>query len=814
MNQIIDNLNDAQKQAVMYNEGPSLIIAGAGSGKTRVLTSKVAWLLKEQGLNPWNIMALTFTNKAAREMKERVATMVDASSASRLWMGTFHSIFLRILRMESAAIGFPADFSVYDTTDTKNLLKNIVKEMQLDDKVYKPNSLYSHISNAKNSLISPQEYLENADIQQRDQQARMPRLAQVYAQYTGRCRKANAMDFDDILYYTHTLFSKHPDILAQWQERFKFILVDEYQDTNFAQYLIVKMLAEKHHRVCVVGDDSQSIYSFRGANIDNILHFQGSYPECRLFKLERNYRSTQTIVNAANSLISKNQNRIRKQVFSQREKGSLIKIVSAFSDVEEAYMTATHILELRLREHDPWNEFAVLYRTNAQSRVLEEAMRKRNIPYRVYGGMSFYQRKEIKDIIAYLRLLVNPSDEEAFKRVLNYPARGIGDTTLQKLLQTAALQQISLWEVLQDPMKYQLPVNGGTLNKLMAFRQFIESLQTRMQQCDVYELTQALLLESGIQQETAKDVTPEGIMHKENLESLLGGMHDFVENRREEGSDTASVTDYLSEVSLLTDQDENDSEDKVTLMTVHASKGLEFNNVLVTGMEENLFPSSRINESERELEEERRLLYVAITRARNHCLLSYAKSRFRNGTTDYPRPSRFLYELDRSYLEITAQNGYSQDSGNRPTAFSGLRESRESYITERSSDTSRNGYFRKPGAPAPVRKPLEQATDPQQAGTTSYQPAATHKWRKLDSHRPTADKAPIPAEVSDRQGVASVQSSKGTFRVGRQVQHDRFGIGTVTKIEGQGDNCKIGVEFQHTGYKLLVLKFASMIPLN
>ncbi|MBP5171568.1 MAG: UvrD-helicase domain-containing protein [Bacteroidales bacterium] len=807
MDKIIESLNDMQKEAVMYTDGPSLIIAGAGSGKTRVLTSKVAWLLR-QGLLPWNIMALTFTNKAAREMKERVAAMVDAQSAARLWMGTFHSIFLRILRMESASIGFPADFSVYDTTDTKNLLKTIVKEMQLDEKVYKPNSLYSHISNAKNSLISPQDYAENADIQQRDQQARMPRLTQIYAQYVGRCRKAGAMDFDDILYHTYELFRHHPDILAQWQERFKFILVDEYQDTNYAQYLIVKMLAEHHHRVCVVGDDSQSIYSFRGANIDNILHFQGSYPECKLFKLERNYRSTQTIVNAANSLIAKNQNRIRKQVFSEREKGSLIKIVSAFSDVEEAYMTATHILELRLREHDPWNEFAVLYRTNAQSRVLEEAMRKRNIPYRVYGGMSFYQRKEIKDIIAYLRLLVNPSDEEAFKRVINYPARGIGDTTLQKLQQVAALQQISLWEVLEDPMKYQVPVNGGTLGKLNAFKQFIDHLKEKMQQCDVYELTQTLLLESGIQQEAAKDVTPEGIMHKENLESLLGGMHDFVENRREEGSETASVTDFLSEVSLLTDQDENDSDDKVTLMTVHASKGLEFNNVLVTGMEENIFPSARLNESERELEEERRLLYVAITRARNHCLLSYAKSRFRNGSTEYSRPSRFLYELDRSYLDVTAQSAYTPNNS-RPAA-SGFFSQREP-SGQAAGYGSGSGYFRKTAAPTPVRKPFERPATP------PVRPAAapaTHKWRKLESSGPTADKAPISAQLSQDRGVVSVQSSKGNFRVGQHVQHERFGIGTITRIEGQGDNCKIGVEFQHTGYKLLVLKFATMSPLD
>lgn len=807
MDKIIDNLNDMQRQAVMYTDGPSLIIAGAGSGKTRVLTSKVAWLLR-QGLAPWNIMALTFTNKAAREMKERVAAMVDAQSAGRLWMGTFHSIFLRILRMESAAIGFPADFSVYDTTDTKNLLKTIVKEMQLDEKVYKPNSLYSHISNAKNSLISPQDYAENADIQQRDQQARMPRLTQIYAQYVGRCRKAGAMDFDDILYHTYELFRHHPDILAQWQERFQFILVDEYQDTNYAQYLIVKMLAEHHHRVCVVGDDSQSIYSFRGANIDNILHFQGSYPECKLFKLERNYRSTQTIVNAANSLIAKNQNRIRKQVFSEREKGSLIKIVSAFSDVEEAYMAASHILELRLREHDPWNEFAVLYRTNAQSRVLEEAMRKRNIPYRVYGGMSFYQRKEIKDIIAYLRLLVNPSDEEAFKRVINYPARGIGDTTLQKLQMVAALQQISLWEVLEDPMKYQLPVNGGTLAKLGAFKQFIDHLKEKMQQCDVYELTQTLLLESGIQQEAAKDVTPEGIMHKENLESLLGGMHDFVENRREEGNETASVTDFLSEVSLLTDQDETDSDDKVTLMTIHASKGLEFNNILVTGMEENIFPSARLNESERELEEERRLLYVAITRARNHCLLSYAKSRFRNGSTEYSRPSRFLYELDRSYLDVTAQSAYTP-TRSRPAATSifGQRES--------SDYGSNNGYFRKTTAPTPVRKPFERSADyPSRPAATPSQSASTHKWRKLTPSGPTADKAPISAQVSQDRGVVSVESSKGNFRVGQHVQHDRFGVGTITRIEGQGDNCKIGVEFQHTGYKLLVLKFATMSPLD
>ncbi len=787
MENLLENLNDSQRVAVLYNDGPSLIIAGAGAGKTRVLTCKIAYLL-QQGLDPWNIMALTFTNKAAREMKERIAGIVGQKSANRLWMGTFHSIFLRILRTEAAAIGFPSDFSVYDTSDTKNLLKTIVKEMQLDEKVYKPNVLYSRISNAKNSLMLPRYYAENPDMQERDASSHMPRLTQIYAKYMERCHQAHAMDFDDILVYTNILFRDHPDILAAWQERFRYILVDEYQDTNYSQYLIVKKLAEKHHRVCVVGDDSQSIYSFRGADIDNILSFQKSYPESRLFKLEQNYRSTQNIVDLANSLIAKNSRQIKKNVFSKREKGSLIRLASAFTDVEEAYLVASTILEMRLRGHDSWNEFAVLYRTNSQSRQLEEAMRKRNIPYKVYGGMSFYQHKEVKDVICYLRLIANPADEEAFKRVFNYPARGLGETTLQKMQSAADSAKVTLWDVLSRPLEYQLQVNGGTLNKLSAFHQLIANYQAKSQELPVYELTEQLLADSGISADLLQDSTVEGISRKENIQSLLTGMHDFCQERLEGGNEKVGLGDFLSEVSLLTDQDEEDDGDKVTLMTVHASKGLEFGNIVVTGLEENLFPSSMSMESERELEEERRLLYVAITRAQNNCMLTYAKSRFRNGKTEYSKPSRFLKELDRQLLDMPDGGGMMAGGPQTQT---------------RMPSFDRQDFYPRPQVSRQQQPQQPQAQRPVQ--------------RKLSRIQPSGPQVSVPsahASVSSSQGGTVVVSGKGTFRVGQRVLHERFGEGNILSIEGQGDNCKICVNFTHAGTKMLLLKYASMKPLD
>ena len=799
MDKIIENLNDRQKEAVLYNQGPSLVIAGAGSGKTKVLTCKVACLLK-LGLAPWNILALTFTNKAAREMKDRVAKLVDPRSASRLWMGTFHSLFLRILRTEAAAFGYPSDFSVYDTNDTKSLLKTIIKELQLDDKTYKVSSVASRISNAKNALISAEDYFNSPDIQQRDRDSRMPRVAQIYAQYVARCRQAKAMDFDDILFNTNVLFRDHPEILAQWQERFQYILVDEYQDTNASQYLIVKKLAEPHHRVCVVGDDSQSIYSFRGANIENILKFQSNYPESKLFKLEQNYRSTQNIVNIANSLISNNQNRIKKEVFSQREKGNLIQIMGNMSDVEEAYMVAGKIAEMRNRQYEHWADFAVLYRTNAQSRVLEEAMRKRNIPYRVYGGMSFYQHKEIKDILAYLRLMLNPDDEESIKRAFKYPSKGIGDTTLNKLQDASRQHGVSLWTVLESPINYGVVANNGTLNKLAAFRQMIEQLQAKVNELSVYDFTQMLLQVSGISQDMLKETGVEGITHRENVQSLLAGMHEFCQTRLEEGIEDTSMAAYLSEVALNTDQDEEDNEDKVFLMTVHASKGLEFNNVFVTGMEENIFPSQRSCESQAELEEERRLLYVAITRAGNRCALSFAKSRFRNGNTEFSRPSRFLRELDPRLIE--------QGSASLSSPF-GASPFASSYSGQSSSmNLQRKQAY--PQRTSPMPKP--RSTSPSMNTASSMSVESPRSWKRMPASPATA--SPVGQTVSGNAGLASVQSSKGNFVVGQKVLHDRFGEGRITSIEGQGDNCKIGVEFVHSGFKMLLLKFASMRPIE
>ncbi|MDD4641061.1 MAG: UvrD-helicase domain-containing protein, partial [Bacteroidales bacterium] len=616
MEKILDKLNDSQKQAVLYNDGPSLVIAGAGSGKTRVLTRKVAVLLK-QGLAPWNIMALTFTNKAAREMKERIATLVDPESASLLWMGTFHSVFLRILRAEASVLGYPSSFSIYDATDSKNQIKSIIRDLGLDEKIYREGAVHARISSAKNDLISANAYANNPALQERDLFTKMPRIAEIYQRYVQRCRLASAMDFDDLLYNTNVLFRDHPEILKAYQSRFQFILVDEYQDTNFSQHLIVSRLAERHHKVCVVGDDSQSIYSFRGANIDNILNFKKTYPECLMFKLEQNYRSTQNIVNLANSLIAKNRKQIHKSVFSKREAGNKIQVLSAFSDMEEAYMIANKINELHMSVYDPWSEFAVLYRTNAQSRILEDALRKRGIPYRIYGGTSFYQRKEIKDIVAYLRLVINPSDEEAFKRVINFPARGIGKTTLDKIRQSANQHQVTFWEITANALTYNLAVHSGTASKLQLFSSLIEGLRPFSSSLNVYEFTKKLVQDSGINAALLQDNSEEGINRKEHLESLLSGMFDFCQSRLEEGNEQILLPDYLAEISLLTDQDEVDEGDKVNLMTVHAAKGLEFKNVFVSGLEDSIFPSIRNQESERELEEERRLLYVAITRAGN-----------------------------------------------------------------------------------------------------------------------------------------------------------------------------------------------------
>ena len=616
----IEELNESQRAAVLYGDGPSLVIAGAGSGKTRVLTYKIAYLL-ENGYNPWNILALTFTNKAAREMKERIARQVGEQRARYLWMGTFHSVFSRILRAEASHIGFTSQFTIYDSADSKSLLRSIIKEMGLDEKTYKPGSVQARISNAKNHLVSPSGYAANKEAYEADAAAKMPAIRDIYSRYWERCRQAGAMDFDDLLVYTYILFRDFPEVLARYREQFRYVLVDEYQDTNYAQHSIVLQLTKENQRVCVVGDDAQSIYSFRGADIDNILYFTKIYPDTKVFKLEQNYRSTQTIVRAANSLIEKNERQIPKEVFSEKERGEAIGVFQAYSDVEEGDIVTNKIAQLR-REHDyGYSDFAILYRTNAQSRVFEEALRKRSMPYKIYGGLSFYQRKEIKDIIAYFRLVVNPNDEEAFKRIINYPARGIGDTTVGKIIKAATDNNVSLWTVLCEPITYGLTINKNTHTKLQGFRELIEQFMTEVAEKNAYEIGTAIIRQSGIINDVCQDNSPENLSRKENIEELVNGMNDFCAMRQEEGNTNVSLIDFLSEVSLLTDQDsdkEGDGE-KVTLMTVHSAKGLEFRNVFVVGLEENLFPSGMAGDSPRAMEEERRLFYVAITRAEEHC---------------------------------------------------------------------------------------------------------------------------------------------------------------------------------------------------
>ena len=601
-------MNESQREAVLYIDGPSLVIAGAGSGKTRVLTYKIAYLL-EQGYEPWSVLALTFTNKAASEMKRRVARQVGWERARYIWMGTIHSIFARILRTEAEVLGFKSNFTIYDQTDSRSLIKAIIKEMGLDDKTYKPASVQSRISNAKNYLVLPQAYASNTELRESDREAKMGDIYKVYLRYWERCRQAGAMDFDDLLLYTYLLFEEHPEICHKYAERFAYVLVDEYQDTNFAQHSIVWQLTRERQRVCVVGDDAQSIYSIRGANIDNILKLTRQYKDAKLFKLEQNYRSTQTIVNAANSLIEKNREQIRKEVFSENETGDRIKVTDAYSDVEEGEIVANKVVELHRREDIAYSDFAILYRTNAQSRIFEEALRNRSLPYRLYGGLSIYHRKEIKDVIAYFRLVVNPDDEEAFKRIINYPARGIGDTTVNKIIQAATEAHVSLWTVLCQPEAYALSINKGTANKLMAFRQLIANFQARVMTEDAYTLGADIIRQSGIINEIYQDKSPESLSRQENVEELVNGIHDFCSTRQEEGeAEHVYLPDFLSEVSLLSDQDmdRSDSEEKITLMTVHSAKGLEFNTVFVVGLEEDLFPSAMAKNSYRELEEERR----------------------------------------------------------------------------------------------------------------------------------------------------------------------------------------------------------------
>lgn len=779
MSDYINELNDSQRAAVLYNEGPSLVIAGAGSGKTRVLTYKIAWLL-ENGYQPWNILALTFTNKAAREMKERIAKQVGTERARYLWMGTFHSLFLRILHVEASHLGFTSQFTIYDTADSKSLIRSIIKEMQLDEKNYKPGMIQARISNAKNHLVSPSDYARNKEAYDGDCMAKVPALRDIYRRYWERCRQADAMDFDDLLFYTFLLFRDHPDVLARYQEQFRYILVDEYQDTNVAQHSIVMQLAKNHQHVCVVGDDAQSIYSFRGADIDNILYFTKAYPGTRVFKLEQNYRSTQSIVSAANSLISKNMRQIHKEVYSKKDQGDPISVFQAYSDVEEGEIVINKIAELRRTQGYGYADFAVLYRTNAQSRIFEEAMRKRNMPYRIYGGLSFYQRKEIKDVIAYFRLVVNPNDEEAFKRIINYPARGIGDTTVGKIIAAATDNKVSLWTVLCEPLTYALNFNKGTVSKLQKFRDLINDLIKDLTQKNASELGEDIIRNSGIINDVCQDNSPENLSRKENIEELMNGMRDFCAERQEEGNEHISLSDFLSEVSLLTDQDsDKDSNDeKITLMTVHSAKGLEFRNVFVVGMEENLFPSSMAGDSPRALEEERRLFYVAITRAEEHCYLSYAKTRMRYGKTEFGSPSRFLYDIDTNYLRLPQNLLLERQINNRGGDFR----------------SSSNNAFQ------PSARPVGSSSAASFSGET---PMASRK-RLIGSSMPRNLRRVDPIQPSS----PSSGSPTALLHEGQFIEHERFGRGEVLKVEGVGDNAKATIRFQHAGDKQLLLRFA------
>ena len=779
---LLAQLNDSQREAVTYCDGPQLVIAGAGSGKTRVLTYKIAYLLDHYNMAPWNILALTFTNKAAREMKERIGRLVGQDRAIRLQMGTFHSVFARILRAEAEYIGFGANFTIYDQSDSRSLVKSIIKEMQLDDKTYKAASVADRISMAKNHLLLPQQYATSSWAAD-DAQHKRPMVSQIYNRYAERCRQANAMDFDDLLVQTFVLFKNHEDIRQKYIERFRYVLVDEYQDTNFAQQAIVLLLTKEHGRVCVVGDDAQSIYSFRGANIDNILDFQKHYDGARLYKLEQNYRSTQLIVQAANSLIRKNERQIHKDVFSENEQGERLTLKPAYSDKEEAMIVCNDIKRIRRQEQCEYSDFAILYRTNAQSRSFEEQMRKDGIPYRIYGGLSFYQRKEIKDVIAYFRVVANPNDEEALRRIINYPARGIGDTTVGKIVETANLHNVSLWQVIAQPMVFDLKLSSGTLAKLEAFKTLVGGWMNRIGDEDAYVLGHSIIMESGISKDIYSSNNPEDLSRQENLEEFLSGMQDFVESRKEEGREQEiGLSDFLQEVALLTDLDSEGDEDqaKVTLMTIHSAKGLEFPTVFVVGLEENIFPSPMCINSMRELEEERRLLYVAITRAEKHCILTCAQNRFRYGKMEVDTPSRFIKDFDPSLIRI---EGGSASTFGLSGSSSYSRESRFSRDSRQSSDSRFSRDFRTP-LPSRFQNPRPVAT----------QFVADPKPRLM----PIRQEAPRPQSVIGNIGL----------KEGNVIEHQRFGIGTVIKIEGSGENTKATVEFRNAGTKQLLLKFA------
>ena len=848
---LLKDLNEAQRAAVEYIDGPSLVIAGAGSGKTRVLTYKIAYLLS-QGMKPWSIMALTFTNKAAREMKERIGKLVGNDLAQHLYMGTFHSIFSRILRAEAEHIGFNNNFTIYDESDSRSLIKAIVKEMGLDDKKYKPAAVHAKISMAKNNLMSAAAYESDAAIFEQNKRAQMPEVGKIFVAYVQRCKQANAMDFDDLLTLTYQLFREHEDIRHKYAARFDYVLVDEYQDTNHVQMSIVMQLCQEKQRVCAVGDDSQSIYSFRGANIDNILNFQRQFQGTRLFKLEQNYRSTQTIVEAANSLIKHNRNQIPKDVFSENAKGEKIQYKPAYSDKEEAAIVAKDVKRIRREDGCQYSDFAILYRTNAQSRSFEEEFRKQGIPYRIYGGLSFYQRKEIKDIIAYFRLVANPDDEEAIKRIINYPARGIGATTVLKIADCAHQNQVSFWEVIGAPEQYGLAVNKGTMNKLETFRLLISSFIERAQTTDVYELGDAIIKESGISQDIMSGKDADDLARQENLEEFLSGMSAFVEERREEGRfDELFLQDYLQDVALLTDADSDGDKDepRVSLMTVHAAKGLEFPTVFVVGLEENIFPSPLSAASLRELEEERRLLYVAITRAEKHCILTNAKNRWRYGKMEFDNPSRFIDEIDGKLIDCQDEAGGSLFGSMSESRLGSRSGSRFGSRADSMSDQPEWARAQRP------RRPWEDAEQPRYS--SRYQNSKPVASQFVADPKPSLfDDEPETSRTSGRSSVSGRSSlSEGNFKSvralnaakrymethsshpasrgtgssaasvssstassagssscglqeGMKIEHQRFGRGTVLKIEGTGENTKATVEFVHSGTKQLLLKYA------
>ncbi|MCH5175062.1 MAG: UvrD-helicase domain-containing protein [Prevotellaceae bacterium] len=763
---LLDSLNPSQRVAVEYCDGPSLIIAGAGSGKTRVLINKMAYLIKEKGYKEWSILALTFTNKAARELKERIEKVVEPRFIHHQWVGTYHGVFLQILHREYERIGFSSQFTIYDTADSLNLIRSIVKEMGLNDKVYKSSVVLKIISNAKSQLITAEQYVGNPANAQSDARQHRPAIGQIFLRYSNRCRQSDVMDFDDILLYTYLLFEQNPDVLEKWKERIKFVLVDEYQDTNFAQSEILWLLTgdKSPQKICVVGDDAQSIYSFRGANIDNILSFQERYNNVKLFKLEQNYRSTQNIVEAANSLIEKNRRQLQKRVFSENDRGEKLHVLDMRSDIEEAKVVVNTILRIRRMEGCEYSDFAILYRTNAQSRVFEDTMRKEGLPYRIYGGLSFYQRKEIKDIIAYFHLAVNPNDEEALRRVINYPARGIGLTTVARIAEAATAANVSLWSVINAPEQYGLDVNKSTLAKLVGFRDLIMPFVQQAQSAPANEIGTEIVKQSGIMAEICQDRSPESLSRKENVEELINGLHYFCDTRMEEGNNSILLSDYLSEVSLLSDVDTDKGieEHKVTLMTIHSAKGLEFGTVFIVGMEEGLFPSQMVSGNPREMEEERRLCYVAITRAKTHCYLSHAQCRFRYGKMEFSSPSRFLDDIDPRYLD-------------RKNSLFG----------------NRRGMFDE------VELPWKRTSPSPRISITSSSVAT-----------------PAPRPIKSVETINAVKSTEvkghagGTLSVGQHILHNRFGHGEVIKMEGSGENEKATVRFDNVGTKQLLLKFA------